>query len=83
MRRVFNAKSGDNSPEGQTKYYTVEDLAAILKVPVTWIYERTRKNVIPHHRFGKYIRFTEADLYAIEASGDLEHLRLVATKTVM
>src|SRR5579862_4475602 len=37
----------------------------MLHLKPTWLYERTRKNAIPHHRFGKYIRFTEADLVDI------------------
>ena len=41
---------------------SVKELAAILNVPVSWIYERTRKGSndrIPHVRIGKYIRFPE------------------------
>jgi excisionase family DNA binding protein len=45
--------------------YTIHDAAKILRLKPTWLYERTRKNTIPYHRFGKYIRFTEADLEAI------------------
>jgi excisionase family DNA binding protein len=71
MREVASAPSDDNNHEAPTKYHTVEDVAETLKVSVTWIYERTRKNAIPHHRFGKHIRFTDADLKAIEASGGL------------
>jgi excisionase family DNA binding protein len=44
---------------------TVEEAALRLNLKTTWLYERTRRNAIPHHRFGKYIRFTEADLDAI------------------
>ena len=39
------------------QFETVEELAARLKVCRTWIYERTRKNEIPHIRCGRYIRF--------------------------
>jgi excisionase family DNA binding protein len=41
---------------------TVEELAHILKVPPSWIYERTRRRgvaQIPHIKLGKYIRFEE------------------------
>jgi hypothetical protein len=34
MRETFSARSDDDSPEAPT-YYTVEDVAAILKVSVT------------------------------------------------
>jgi len=40
--------------------YTVKDLASMLKVAESWVYERTRKGLIPHLRVGKYIRFTES-----------------------
>lgn len=43
-----------------TKFWTVQQLADFLGVPSTWIYERTRRrglDKIPHHRFGKYVRF--------------------------
>jgi hypothetical protein len=41
-------------------YWSVKELADHLRVPLTWVYDRTRKNGperIPHHRFGKYVRF--------------------------
>lgn len=36
------------------------DLAALLKVPVSWVREQTRKRAtdpIPHLRMGRYVRF--------------------------
>lgn len=38
---------------------TVEELAQALKVPKSWIYDRTRRkrDGIPHLRVGKYPRF--------------------------
>ena len=48
---------------------TVEEAAKLLKVTPKWLYERTRKNAIPHHRFGKYIRFTMTDLHQIITDG--------------
>ena len=37
----------------------VREMALILKVPPSWLYERTRKgsNAIPQVRLGKYVRF--------------------------
>jgi excisionase family DNA binding protein len=46
---------------------TVEEVAARLKVPISWVYERTRKRSeerIPGFRLGKYWRFREADVLA-------------------
>ncbi|HBR15005.1 MAG TPA: hypothetical protein DD723_05625 [Candidatus Omnitrophica bacterium] len=38
---------------------TVQDLAKRLNVPVSWIYQRTRRgqHSIPHIKLGKYVRF--------------------------
>jgi hypothetical protein len=38
----------------------VADTARVLNVPVSWVYERTRrrgKERIPHIKLGKYLRF--------------------------
>jgi len=38
---------------------SVKDLAKILNVPKSWIYQRTRMgpSAIPHVKIGKYVRF--------------------------
>jgi excisionase family DNA binding protein len=39
---------------------TVEEIAASLRVPPSWVYERVRrsgKEKIPHLKIGKYLRF--------------------------
>lgn len=44
---------------------TVEEVAALLKVPISWVYSRTRTRrgeTLPHIRLGKYIRFREEDV---------------------
>lgn len=46
---------------------TVRDVAELLRVPLSWVYERTRKRGqerIPGFRLGKYWRFREADVLA-------------------
>ena len=46
---------------------TVNEVAVILKVPRSWVYEHTRersRDRIPGFRIGKYWRFTEADVLA-------------------
>lgn len=50
------------------RLYTVQEAAAKLNLPPSWLYERTRKNEMPFRRFGKYVRFTEEDIEAIIAS---------------
>jgi excisionase family DNA binding protein len=44
---------------------TVEEVAELLKVPVGWVYERTRLrgiNRLPGFRLGKYWRFSEGEV---------------------
>lgn len=45
---------------------TPQQMAAILNVPVTWIYQRTRLGpaAIPHIKVGKYVRFNPAEVIA-------------------
>jgi len=44
----------------------VKEMAALLKVPVSWIYQKTRlgKEAIPHFKCGKYIRFSPEEVKA-------------------
>ena len=52
---------------GNIELLTVEDVAELLKVPASWVYERTRRrgvDRIPGFRLGKYWRFREADVLA-------------------
>ena len=41
-----------------------EEVARFLGVPVSWIYERTRRNAIPMIRLGKYVRFNIVEIAA-------------------
>lgn len=48
-------------------HITIEEVAEILKVSVSWVYERTRRRSadrIPGFRLGKYWRFRETDVLA-------------------
>ena len=45
-----------------------EELAAKLKIPISWVYEQSRQGNIPTHRLGRYIRF---DLQEVLRSGAL------------
>ena len=47
------------------RLFTVEEAADTLKLPKSWLYERTRKNAIPFRRIGKYVRFTAEDITEI------------------
>ena len=44
---------------------TAEELANKLKVPLSWIYDRTRQSgpeKLPHYKLGKYLRFSEDEI---------------------
>lgn|ERR671923_158971 len=46
---------------------TVHEVAQLLRVPVSWVYGRTRrrsKERLPGYRLGKYWRFSESDVLA-------------------
>jgi len=51
----MNSAIGNN-----TQYLTVDEIANVLRVPKSWVYERTRMRGdarIPHIKLGKYLRF--------------------------
>jgi excisionase family DNA binding protein len=48
-----------------TDLLTVAEVAGLLKVPVSWVYEHTRRrglDRIPHFKLGKYLRFSEREV---------------------
>ena len=49
-----------NGSAFEDQLLTVSEVASVLKVPVSWVYERTRRSGsdrIPHIKLGKYLRF--------------------------
>jgi len=64
-----HAASQFAATEGETRddshLLTVHEVAELLQVPVSWVYERTRQRCrerIPGFRLGKYWRFEAADI---------------------
>jgi len=43
---------------------TIDEAAALLSVPKSWLYERTRTNSVPHIKLGKYLRFDQQEFLA-------------------
>jgi predicted DNA-binding transcriptional regulator AlpA len=44
---------------------TVEEIAAFLRVSISWVYGRTRRRGterIPHFKLGKYLRFAKPEV---------------------
>ena len=54
-------------PKESSRLLTVEEVAALLHVPVSWVYGRMRKRSLerlPAYRLGKYWRFNQSDVLA-------------------
>jgi len=54
-------------PQTRSSLLNVEEVAELLQVPVSWVYERTRRrgrDRLPGFHLGKYWRFDEAELRA-------------------
>ena len=58
------------SPDNAVRLFTIKEAAEALRIPISWLYERTRRNAIPYRRIGKYVRFTQDDLKEIISSGE-------------
>ena len=51
--------------QGPEALLTVREVAEFLRVPVSWVYERTRRRGaerLPHLKIGKYLRFRREDV---------------------
>lgn len=62
-----HAQHAQRDPDGVSNHElaTVEEIAAFLRVPVSWVYERTRRRGIeriPHFKIGKYLRFAKHEV---------------------
>ena len=57
----------EGAPPTSHELLTVHDVAAMLQVPVSWVYERTRRgapDALPVVKVGKYVRFRPADVFS-------------------
>lgn len=48
-----------------TASLNIVEVAKLLRVPVSWVYERARRrsfDQIPHFKLGKYLRFSEKEI---------------------
>jgi len=63
---IQNEATGEKET-GIHRLLTVEEVAVLLHVPVSWVYGRTRKRSLerlPGYRLGKYWRFREDEVMA-------------------
>ena len=56
-------------------WLTVPELADLLGVSPSWVYEGTAAKRLPHHRVGRYVRFSPADVTRIERTSQIEPTR--------
>lgn len=55
------------SPQSKCELMTVQQVAELLQVPVSWVYGRLRKRSLeklPGYRLGKYWRFDKEEILA-------------------
>ena len=64
--RQENVGIGENERGGRC-FLNVQDVAILLQVPVSWVYDRMRKRSserLPAYKLGKYWRFSEDEVLA-------------------
>jgi len=71
MRPRTNGSEGAgvalSAPSDSHALLSIQDVAEMLKLPVSWVYERTRRrgsDRIPGYRLGKYWRFRRDEVLA-------------------
>lgn len=57
LRRIVREEVQSLQAGKTAELLTPEELAACLKVPLSWVYEQSRQGNIPTRRLGRYIRF--------------------------
>ena len=66
QNRSVVRNNGSETSLNSDSLLTVQEVAALLKVPVSWVYEHTRRECedpLPAIKVGKYLRFFKRDLY--------------------
>ena len=63
------------STKAGKRLLNVKEIAEALQVPASWIYQRTMQGqkAIPHHKFGKYVRFDADAVIAHFARGEKDN----------
>ncbi|GAA3027744.1 helix-turn-helix domain-containing protein [Streptosporangium longisporum] len=56
----------DIPPDGDQLLYTPQEAAKIVRMSKHWLVTQANKEEIPHHRLGRYYRFSREDLIAIK-----------------
>jgi len=58
-------------PNNSQQLVTIKEMAAILRLPTSWLYQRTRlgPSAIPHLKIGRYVRFDPREVITFLKSG--------------
>jgi excisionase family DNA binding protein len=65
-REPHNRATGEERVD-RDPLLTIKEVAELLRVPISWVYGRTRKRALdrlPGYRLGKYWRFSENEVLA-------------------
>jgi excisionase family DNA binding protein len=68
--RLANAAGVGRGPVSEPMLMTVEEAAAQLAVPVSWLKQRVAAHAIACTRLGRHIRFTREQLGALVAASE-------------
>lgn len=49
----------------ELQYFTVDQVATMTGMSELWLYRQCQLRKVPHHRFGRSVRFTREDLRAL------------------
>ena len=69
LAAIVVARLQEDSPTtDRTRMLDAQEAGERLGVPPTWLLAQARARKVPHRRFGKYVRFDEADVEAIASA---------------
>lgn len=57
-----------DDPAALPETLKVSEVAALLRLGVSTVYDLARKQLIPHYRVGRSLRFRRADVFSIQAA---------------
>lgn len=43
--------------QGKSRLYTVQEVAELLSVPISWVYSHVASGDLPYVKVGRYVRF--------------------------
>ena len=67
LRRIVKEEiqaASNGNDHHKDPFLTPEELAKVLHVPLSWVYEQSRQGKIPTHHIGKYLRFSITEVLA-------------------